>query len=635
MFELIPFNRNKYFKTISPLPRECLFPILYHLKNDKRTLHSCLFVCRFWFQETVRVLWSQPFKLLYTCKKKPCNCSSEKRRNQAANLLLVYLSCLMHKYKDKFFNEEPTIELPPLPLFNYIECLQNVDLNELYSSIDDWTKSYHVTRYRKPNIIKFIKRIRRDIWIDQESIDYAIFIKFLARSTFRNGIFSRYNENFYNYSFRDLLVHNMIKTFMTQCPKLVQISIEQRNFYTRKSNEYFCSSFSKEKAFRLDYYNFPTEDYESLNYYSVVEPCLHKLTELICTTKRRKANLLLSLSKFTHNIKFMAITISYQRNLSGDDVVRTYEQQKVENEAYCLATLIESQKGLCNLRLHVCSEGLSTIMVALKTQINSLKSLSFINVKFLGYEILSYLISLKKLQQLEFISSNFKDEPNEIIPIFINSSFPCLTELNFNGSYITNEILEIFLKFSYPNLKTLNIGKRCHQENSTQIFLSESREIINQIPILYPTLKNLKLYLYPDEIFQILTIFSCNKFEMITLTGSKKKSSYTIRIFKELETMNNFHLTNLKRLIFEGSILDVNPHYLEIFLNKCRFMKLDTFEIIDSKNFSNEHLKVIMKCLKDVIRKLVLRTKNSLSHNLIKKASKIFDIDYQKSSLKK
>ncbi|CAG8531849.1 36770_t:CDS:2 [Gigaspora margarita] len=517
MFELIPFNRNKYFKTTSPsLPRECLFPILYHLKNDKRTLHSCLFVCRFWFQETVRVLWSQPFKLLYTCKKKPCNCSSEKRRNQAANLLLVYLSCLMHKYKDKFFNEEPTIELPPLPLFNYIECLQNVDLNELYSSIDDWTKSYHVTRYRKPNIIKFIKRIRRDIWIDQESIDYAIFIKFLARSTFRNGIFSRYNEYFYNYSFRDLLVHNMIKTFMTQCPKLVQISIEQRNFYTRKSNEYFCSSLSKEKAFRLDYYNFPTEDYESLNYYSVVEPCLHKLTELICTTKRRKANLLLSLSKFTHNIKFMAITISYQRDLSGDDVVRTYEQQKVENEAYCLATLIESQKGLY--------------------------------------------------------------EPNEIIPtIFINSSFPCLTELNFNGSYITNEILEIFLKFSYPNLKTLNIGKRCHQENSTQIFLSES----------------------------------------------------------QLETMNNFHLTNLKRLIFEGSILDFNPHYLEIFLNKCRFIKLDTFEIIDSKNFSNEHLKVIMKCLKDVIRKLVLRTKNSLSHNLIKKASKIFDIDYQKSSLKK
>ncbi|CAG8629283.1 4833_t:CDS:2 [Dentiscutata erythropus] len=422
----------------------------------------------------------------------------------------------MHKYKEDFHKEEPTIELPPPPLFNYIE---------------------------------------------------------------------------------------------------LQISIEQRHLYTRKSNEYFCSSLRKEKTFRLDYYNLPIEDYESLNYYSVVEPCLNQLTELICTTKRRKANLLLSLSKFSHNIKFMAITISYQRDLSGDDVVRTYEQQKVENEAYCLATLIESQKGLCSLRLHVCSEGLSTIMVALKTQINSLKSLSFINVKLFGYEILSYLISLKKLQQLEFISSSFKDEPDETIPsILTKLNFPCLTELNFNGSYITNEMLEIFLKLSYPNLETFNLGKRTHCDNSSQQnLISGSREIISQIPTLHPTLKHLKLYLYPDEISQLGIIFSCNKFETITLAGSTRKSS---------------------QLRFEGSMWEFNPYCLEILLNKCKFMRLDSFEIVDSKSFSNEHLKVVIKCLKDVIRKLVLRTRNRLSHWLIKKASKVFDVDYQKNSLK-
>ncbi|CAG8506623.1 14905_t:CDS:2 [Cetraspora pellucida] len=597
MFELISFNRSKHSNSSLPsLPRECLFPIISHLSNDKGTLHSCLFVCRFWFQEAARVLWSQPFKLLYTCKKKQCNCSSEKRRYQSANLLLVYLACLMHQYKDDFLKEEPTSELPPPPLLNYIEYLQNVDLNELYSSIEDWMKtSYNLTRYRKPKIIKFIKkRIYRNIFVDRDLIDYTIFIRFLAKFTFKNEISLRYQEYFYDNSCRDLLVHNIIKTFMTQCPKLVQISIEQRHLYTRKPNEYFCSSLRKERSLRLDYCNLPTGDYESLSNYSIAVPCLHQLTELICTTKRRKASLLLSLSQFSHNIEFMAITISYQRDLFGGDVVRIYEQQKVENEAYCLATLIESQKRLRSLRLHVCSEGLSTIMVALKTQINSLNSLSFVSVKFFGYEILSYLMSLKKLQRLEFISSSFKDEPDEMVPsILTNLSFSYLTELNFNGSYITNEILGTFLKISYPNLETLIIGKQ-NLRNGSQSFITGSRKIISRIPTLYPELKHLKLYLTLDEIPQLIPIFSCNKLETITLAGYTQKSGQ------------------------------------EIFLNESKFKKLDSFEIVDSKNFGNEHLEVIIKCLKDVIKKLVLRTKNRLSRRLIKKAGKFFDINYQR-----
>ncbi|CAG8500322.1 4808_t:CDS:1 [Racocetra fulgida] len=539
----------------------------------------------------------------------------------------------MHQYKDEFLKEEPTSELPPPPLLNYIEYLQNIDLNELYTSIEDWMKtSYNVTRYRKKNIIEFVKkRIHRNTLVDRDSIDYTIFIRFLANSTFKKEISLRYNEYFYDNSCRDLLVHNLIKTFMTQCPKLVQISIEQRHLYTRRPNEYFCSSLKKEKPLRSDYCNLPTGDYESLNYYSVVVPRLHQLTELICTTKRRKASLLLSLSQFSHNIKFMAITISYQRDLFGGDAVRIYEQQKVENEAYCLATLIESQKGLNNLRLHVCSEGLSTIMVALKTQINSLQSLSFVNVKFFGYEILSYLISLKNLQRLEFISSKFKDETDEIIPsILTNLRFPYLTELNFNGSYITNEMLEAFLKISYPNLETLNLGRQ-NCRNGFRNSIPGSRKIISCIPTLYPELKHLKLYLNPDEVPQLISIFSCNKLETITLAGSMQRSGQEVnRVLKELGKMKNLQLANLRSLRFEGSMWLFNSRYLEIFLNECKFEKLDSFEIVDSKNFGNDHLEVIIKCLKDVIKKLVLHTKNRLSHRLLRKARKIFDVNYQR-----
>ncbi|CAG8789068.1 10025_t:CDS:1, partial [Acaulospora morrowiae] len=112
----------------------------------------------FWCQETIKILWSEPFKLLYTCKKKQCHCSPEKRRSQAANLLLTYLSCLLHKYKDPCLQHDPTLKLPPPPLFEYIDYLKGLDLNELYSAVEDWTK-ISKQRPRSPVISKVFKEI--------------------------------------------------------------------------------------------------------------------------------------------------------------------------------------------------------------------------------------------------------------------------------------------------------------------------------------------------------------------------------------------------------------------------------------------------------------------------------------------
>src|SRR6266498_783269 len=84
------------------LPTECIRQIFDEFKDDKETLHSCLLVNRYWCINTIDILWRQPFRFLYTCRKEICQCTHEKvykRQSQASNLLETYLLCFM-------FNEE-------------------------------------------------------------------------------------------------------------------------------------------------------------------------------------------------------------------------------------------------------------------------------------------------------------------------------------------------------------------------------------------------------------------------------------------------------------------------------------------------------------------------------------------------
>ncbi|POG76072.1 hypothetical protein GLOIN_2v1559990, partial [Rhizophagus irregularis DAOM 181602=DAOM 197198] len=125
----------EYSKT---LPPELIRPIVLYLKNDKKSLHSCLLVSRDWCKETVDLLWKQPFHFLYTCNKinssvlaqftnpklnNQCHCSNEKRQYQATNLLMTYLS-IKHG----------------IITFDYFEFLRVLDLHELYCAIKDWNQ---------------------------------------------------------------------------------------------------------------------------------------------------------------------------------------------------------------------------------------------------------------------------------------------------------------------------------------------------------------------------------------------------------------------------------------------------------------------------------------------------------------
>ncbi|RHZ59897.1 hypothetical protein Glove_360g83 [Diversispora epigaea] len=604
-------------QNLPSLPCEFILPIICHLSNDKKSLCSCLLVNRFWCLETIKVLWSKPFKLLYTCRKKPCFCSIEKRKSQAANLLSTYLSCLLHKYKDSYIQNKSNFTISSSPLFYYIDYLHDIDLNELYSAVEDWIKSSSNKKRISADILKFQQR--NYLKLPNDKYNYIDFMKFLTNSSFGDEILPKYSGS----SLRDLMVHVVVKAFMTQCPKLERISIDLRHTYTREQMEYFCSTLKQEPE------NLPVEIYETLNSYTGNGPCLDQLTELICTTRRWKSTLLLSLAKFAHNIKYLIITISYQRDYFVSDPARVHELPKVEQEASCLAMLVQSQKALKHFGLHVCSEGLPTIMSALESQVISLNSISFVNVKFSGLEIFENIRNFKNLQTLSIKSSSFDRFTFSLS--LKNLEFSFLKELNLDGTYISAEVLEKLFLLCPRNLESLGLGK--HTRNDIYMHRTP-RKVLILIATLFPNLKNLKASIYPSEISQLCSIFTyCQDLSHITLIGSASRSGdESSNLLLYISEINQ----NLKELRLEGSIWSFSSFTFEMFLKNRNILKnLQVLEIIDSKDFGNQHLQVIIKCLEEIddvaLKKLVISSCEPITSKHLERVKRIVkNVSYQK-----
>ncbi|CAG8578114.1 7654_t:CDS:2 [Funneliformis mosseae] len=145
---------NNVSKFAFAFPPECIRLITLNLKDDKKSLHSCLLTSRDWCRETVDLLWSRPFYFIYACKETSflptksleiintsCHCSTKKRQIQVAKLLRIYLQCLIFKYNEELLKREVIQMRVRITMFNYVKFLNVLDLNELYIAVKDWEKS--------------------------------------------------------------------------------------------------------------------------------------------------------------------------------------------------------------------------------------------------------------------------------------------------------------------------------------------------------------------------------------------------------------------------------------------------------------------------------------------------------------
>src|SRR5438105_2546237 len=111
----------------SLLPIESLEQILYHFKNDKKTLCSCALVNRFWCSTSSSILYRRPFQFL----SKP-----------SPKLIRTYVSCLSQSSKELLIKSgvNPEILDLPLPTLHYPSFIRHLDYEIIYNSITELYK---------------------------------------------------------------------------------------------------------------------------------------------------------------------------------------------------------------------------------------------------------------------------------------------------------------------------------------------------------------------------------------------------------------------------------------------------------------------------------------------------------------
>ncbi|GBC36862.2 hypothetical protein GLOIN_2v1474929 [Rhizophagus irregularis DAOM 181602=DAOM 197198] len=304
-------NNVGYSKT---LPPELIRPIVLHLKNDKKSLHSCLLVSRDWCKETVDLLWKQPFHFLYTCNKtnssvfsrfknsKKYCCSNKKRQYQANNLLMTYL-LIKH---NKEFVEKGIIKAKSKRItFDYFEFLFVLDFHELYCTIKDWNQ-----------------------WNKSNS-------KFIKKNAFES----------------------IMKYFITNTPKLKILSFDPKFIFYKINNKNPCLSLIKVDKYDKDevnvYNHFSYRDNYILNLLieestiPEITQFFANLTELVLTVRERKYEIFSSLSQICYNIQKLIIRINYHPIYTFCEAT----ELEILFESYYLASLIRSQHNLVHFEL--------------------------------------------------------------------------------------------------------------------------------------------------------------------------------------------------------------------------------------------------------------------------------------------
>ncbi|RGB38329.1 hypothetical protein C1646_812701 [Rhizophagus diaphanus] len=354
-----------------PLPLEIIHPIVLYLKDDKKSLHSCLLVSRDWCRGTVNILWEQPFHFLYTCNNNKkniitsstsssnlyytnykCQCSEKKRQFQATNLLITYLSI---KYNNELIKENIITNIMTKKgenmMFNYFEFLKSLDLLELYSAIQDWIQWMNINKSMNSSILN--SKINIIFNKEYSSLKYNIF------------------EYFFTYSL-----------------KLKLLSFDEEFILRKNDNNYPCSSLIKEKLRDNSWHIYLILNNLLKLKNLEIKQIFINLSELVFTTKSKKIQSLFLISKNCHNIQKLIIRINC-------------DFQNLYDETNQLISLIESQKNLIYFELIENRTYTNEILKSLKEfQYNSLKTLILKDVFISKDDII--LFHLKNLQELRF-----------------------------------------------------------------------------------------------------------------------------------------------------------------------------------------------------------------------------------------
>ncbi|CAB4419732.1 hypothetical protein RhiirA5_351100 [Rhizophagus irregularis] len=227
-------------KSHSPrLPADCLYEIFTLLKDDTKSLHSCILVNRLWCETAMPYLWSKPFR---------------QSTPPPASLINNFIACLSDDERAELIQAGiriPTVFKRP-PTFNYASFLPHVSLESLYSAVHQWTLQTSVKRrslanYRCNEINEMALSVYHAlcrIFFDDRSNIYSLSLDRPSRQ--KTSLMDKsYGSDLHVRNIRDLSIRYTTDTFLFDALHKQAVNIE--NLSVVKSSDSGLKNFNDQQ----------------------------------------------------------------------------------------------------------------------------------------------------------------------------------------------------------------------------------------------------------------------------------------------------------------------------------------------------------------------------------------------------
>lgn len=458
--------------------------ILRNLRNDIKSLHSCILVNRFWCRIAIPLLWENPF--------------SNKLNNPKSHFLDIYLSSLQDDDNNVLEELEINRINTRLSSFNYPSYIKTVDTHKIEMIIREWILYFTTLANETDEMVE-----NNSIQTSQQSIiprpltispELAISISTLAESA--QSLVHAALSAIFNLNKPDSSkVKNAIQRIYTEIFKLfIESGATLNTFHLNIDNldsaifNDIYKLFLNNPQFISDIKNFTfgfrsTLHIESLiqNYQSKIRPLLFTLSSYCNTIKN--INLEFSLNNHPPFANDIATIINIQKQLSSlicsDDL---------SSSIYPLLSFNNPSNTLTSIKFRKCHFN-NTIQFDGIKNLNSLESIQFISCKGLKYNFIKPLIENPtplKIKTLAIMGCEIDNDD------FDNTFFdPLFKKI---GNFLENLFISFHKNHSKKLLETLlNFCSNIKFLYLTDISYSNISHLLQLISFLNITLKYLTI----------------------------------------------------------------------------------------------------------------------------------------------
>ncbi|CAG8445654.1 3687_t:CDS:2 [Ambispora leptoticha] len=545
---------------IHHLPREILSKIFSYVPiEDIRTLRSSLLVNREWCRCVVPILWRKPFTL-----KPQLTCSLLKRRTW--NIIYVYSLYLDDETKKKLLIDPRNFrDYTKSPLFDYPSLLREVDFIKVYQFISKWKENALLTKE---------DRCAYDQNQNGESDNNSD----QMGSGWDEGKdeFSTYNQII---SYPDYFEPSSDQDLSDLSDYDDGLSDEDYGTYEEDENSEFGEEGERNslqftlELFKVFFNHSPRFDILCFDISNlsrvqphVVAEYLNQVPNLSGADKSLQPLSELRYAGNQYSVATMEKLVHICTNLKSIEILE-WNNSDTTNQINQIASLIKNQKSLKKLNYRGNYENLASVVIALKSQIDSLEELELINGYFNYVNTVEAIAGLSNLRTLKIKNCNLTT--TTMYPL-IKANFPKLTTFHYtDNQYDWDDLINDEDPPPVNELKCLlkNVGKQL-QEISLDI---HEFFYVGIIKILASHCPNLVTFSANIQIDQLLDEF------IILLAASKKLEKIVISANSWNRLLNTDHFMRQVGQAIPASVryLDLTrwtfgPKALEAFLEESK-----------------------------------------------------------------